>query len=176
MSNPAPIFSNPAILSTLVKHWHGDDGESPVTHFSTGRYLSPGEIMAFLLAAHADPFRGCATLLACSLLTGIPPEDLRHADWSEIDTQNGTLITFSVLRGYFQCHVLTKPACLLLDRWFKRRIDNTVFQLYMEPIELDALEDTLAALGHLAGIDNLTFDDLLRSHKYIALGAALANG
>lgn len=70
MPNPAHIFSNPAVLSALASQWHKNIDAPPVTHFSDGRYLSPGEMMAFLLAARSDPLRGCAALLTCSLLTG----------------------------------------------------------------------------------------------------------
>lgn len=59
---------------------------------SNGRYLSPAEIMAFLLAARGDPYRNCAALLTCSLLTGIYPEDLTNAEWNDVDLEAGTMI------------------------------------------------------------------------------------
>lgn len=175
MPNPASIFSNPAVLSALASQWHKNIDEPPVTHFGHGRYLSPGEMMALLLAARSDPFRPCAALLTCSLLTGIRPEDLRWADWNEVDLENGTMTVFSEVRGDFQCYTLTKLACIFLGQWLDQQVGNLygVFELYGEQIELETLQEALVILGHQAGIKNLTFDDLLRSHEYIALVAAL---
>lgn len=177
MPNPAHIFSNPAVLSALASQWHKNIDEPPVTHASSGRYLSPGEMMALLLAARGDPFRPCAALLTCSLLTGIRPEDLRWAGWDEVDLENGTMIVFSEVRGDFQCYTLTKPACIFLTQWLDQQVGNLhgVFELYGEQIEIETLQETLGVLGHLAGIKNLTFDDLLRSHEYIALVSALVD-
>lgn len=175
MPNPAPILSNPAILSVLAKHWHNQNDEPPITHAGTGRYLSPSQFMAFLLAARGDPYRGCAALLTCSLLTGIPAADLCQAYWIDLDTEGGTLVVLSDVSKRFECHILTKPACIFLDRWMLKSVSNTglLFELYGEHIEMDALTDTLDVLGDLAGITKLTFDDLVCSYDYIALAEAL---
>ncbi len=72
---------------------------------------------------------------------------------------------------------LTKPAIAFLDRWLQNTVSHTglIFELYGERIDLDILEETVDTLGQLAGIDNLTFDDLLCSHEYIALVSALVD-
>lgn len=176
MPNPAHIFSNPGVLSALASQLHKNFDEPPLTHFSDGRYLSPGEMMAFLLAARSDPLRGCAALLTCSLLTGIHPKDLRYAEWNEVDLEGGTMIVFSELCGDFQCYTLTEPARIFLEQWHQQSGHlDIVFTLRFKAIELETLQVTLGILGHLAGIKNLTFDDLLRSHEYIALVSALVD-
>jgi len=175
MSNSTPIFSNPAVLSALAKHWHNRNDEPPITHAATGRYLSPGQFMAFLLAARGDPYRGCGALLTFSLLTGIPADDLRNACWVDVDTEGGTLVAFSEVSQHFICHTLTKPACTFLDRWEQESANHTglLFELYGQYIKMDELTDTLLVLGSLAGIVKLSFDDLVRSYDYIALVEAL---
>lgn len=177
MPNPAHIFSNPAVLSALASQLHKNFDEPPLTHFSDGCYLSPGEIMALLLAGRSYPFRGCAALLTCSLLTGIRPEDLRYAEWNDVDLEGGTMTVLSELCGNFQCYTLTKPARLFLEQWLHQQECNLngVFELYGEFIEVETLQDSLATLGNLAGIKNLAFDDLVRSYEYIALVAALTD-
>lgn len=177
MAKQPPILSNPAVLSVLAKHWHNSNDEPPVTHASTGRYLSPGQFVSFLLAARGDPYRGCAALLTCSLLTGIPATDLRQVFWNDTDTEGGTMIAFSEVSQNFMCHTLTRPACVFLDRWERESISNTglLFELHGQLIEMDALTDTLSVLGHLAGITKLSFDDLVCSYDYIALVESLRN-
>ena len=173
----APILSTPSVLTALSKLWLNHGGEPPVSHGGTGRYLSPGQIMAVLLAARGYTCGGHAALLSCSLLTGIPPADLCHACRDEIFTEDGTLITYSEISGQFECHALTKPAIAFLDRWMQNTVSHTglIFELYGERIDLDILEEALDTLGQLAGIDNLTVDDLLCSHEYIALVSALVD-
>lgn len=175
MPNPAPILSNPAILSALAAHWHNQNEEPPLMHSATGRYLSPDQFMSFLLAARDYPFRSCAALLTSSLLTGIPPDNLRQVFWSDVDTEGGTLIAFSDMFKRFDCHTLTKPARLFLDRWAQNSFSDSglVFELYGDLIEMDALTETLRDLGRLAGIAELAFDDLVLSYDYIALVEAL---
>lgn len=177
MPNSAPILSNPAVLSALAKHWHNQNDEPSITHAGTGRYLSPAQFMSLLLAARSDPYRGSAALLSCCLLTGIAPADLRLACWADVDLESGTLIALSDVTGNFECHTLTRPACLFLQSWWNSSISHTgqIFELFGECIEMDTLVDTLAVLGEVAGIKNLAFDDLLCSHEYIALVAALTD-
>ena len=176
MPNPAHILSNPTVLSALASQWHKNVDNPSVNHVSNGRYLSPAEIMAFLLAARGDPYRNCAALLTCSLLTGICPEDLTNAEWNDVDLEAGTMIVHSKLRGDLQCHPLTKPARIFLEQWHQQvAYPDVVFTMCGEAIPLDFLQNTVKVLGHLAGIKNLTFDDLLRSHEYIALVSALVD-
>lgn len=175
MPNLAPIFSNPAILTTLGKHWCCQDEEPPLTHAATGRYLSPSQFMSFLLAARGDPYRSCAALLTCSLLTGIPATELREAYWIDVDTKGGTLVVTSEITNSLECHTLTQPACRFLERWEQGRFSSSslIFELDGNIIDMDTLTDTLNVLGRMAGIDGLTFDDLVRSYDYIALVEAL---
>ncbi len=173
----APILSTPSVLTTLSELWRNHGGEPPVSHACTGRYLSPGQIMAVLLAARGYTCGGHAALLSCSLLTGIPPADLCHACRADVFIEDSTLITYSEISGQFECHPLTKPAIAFLDRWLQNTVSHKglIFELYGEFIDIDTLDETLDALGQLAGIDNLTFDDLLCSHEYIALVSALVD-
>ena len=175
MPNSAPILSNPAVLSALAKHWHNPNDEPPITHAAIGRYLTPGQFMALLLAARRHPYHGCAALLSCSLLTGIPAPDLCHACWNEADTEGGTLIVFSEVSQNFMCHTLTQSACAFLERWEQESVSHNglLFELYGEPIDMNDLTFTLHVLGNQAGIDQLSFDDLVRSYDYIALVEAL---
>jgi len=171
------IQSNPSILAATIKHWQTADQGIPTTDLSKARYLTPAEITALLLASRTDPKIGHAALLACALLSGISVRDLALARWHDLDLDGHSIDSYVIASGGYERRLLNPPTHALLHRWqFEARaFFDLLFGEDAEQIDLDDVQATLNRIARVAGIPALSFDDLQRSHEYIALGVALCD-
>lgn len=176
MTEPT-VFSTPSILTATIKHWQDAFYEPPTNELETTRYLTPPQITAFLLAARADQDRDCATLLTCTLLSGIPAINLTTATWDELTIEKHVLGAFSPLSENDEVYDLNPPATALLRRWSRESMyySEFIFNHWGEQLGDDHIEEVVARIGRRAGIPSLTTDDLQRSHEIIALGVALCD-
>lgn len=177
MTEPT-VFSTPSILTANIKHWQDACCyEPPTGELETTRYLTPVQITAFLLAARADEDRDSATLLTCTLLSGIPAIDLTTAEWKELKLDKGVLHAFSPLSENEEVHDLNPPATALLSRWSLESMyySELIFNRWSEQLNYDILEEVVDRIGRRAGIPSLSISDLQRSHEIIALGVALCD-
>ena len=171
------VFSTPSILTATIKHWQNAAYEPPFGELETTRYLTPAQITAFLLAFRLDENRDCATLLTCTLLSGIPAINLTTARWTDLNVEKHVLVAYSPLSDNDEEYILNPPATTLLRHWSRdsMRYSDLIFNHFGDQLANSDLEEVVERIGRRAGIPTVSIDDLERSHEIIALGVALCD-
>jgi integrase len=161
-------------LTAIFTHWRTKQLGHYARNSKRGRYLSPQQIAALLLAATSDKDIACGSLWACVLLSGITAGDLRGAEWDLYDADHDVIeIVTQETDTYLTYHLLLPMTELLhkLGNW--GRDSRYIFQHDGEMVSYDSLTDSFSRIAQRAGLRRLSTDDLIRSHEYIALAAGL---
>lgn len=167
MTDTISIPSDPATLHALAKYWQACAKYPDIADPQNGRYLSPKEIIAFLLASCIDDDPVGATLLACVLLSGIPADLLAVAEWANDDM---TAVAIAVPKfNREQVGALSKATMERMRQIASLGDGYSVFLCDGHLVTPDTLAITLRRVAQRAGTPNLTLDDLQRTHDYIAV-------
>lgn len=161
-------------LTALIQHWKGSIADAPATPAMAARPMSASEIAAFLSAASHDPDKVCGLLLACTLLSGIPPLDLAAAEWDLYDAAAGQIEVCDEEAGYYASYKLSRPALEMLEASNLHAYNVPwVFHYNGAPVNEHDLADAFDRIAMNAGIMDLSVADLLMAYEYVVLVAAL---
>lgn len=167
------VPANAAAIATLIAQWKQIPLDTPCAP-ECGRLLSPAEMTAYLLACMTDEDSAAGQLLACVLLSGIPPLDLLGAEWDLYDGRTGKIELVCDEEGVYKSFTLSRPAMELLRKlrgsfpYF-----NHVFHRDASPILLDEIVDAFERIAARAEMPMLSIEDVVLSYQYIAFNTAL---
>lgn len=168
------IPCTPTTLTTLMQQWKASVADAPAAPAIAARPMSASEIAAFLNAASHDPDKISGLLLACTLLSGIPPFDLAAAEWDLYNGDAGKIEVCDEEVGYYATYQLSLPALEMVQATNLPTLDvSWVFHRNGEPICDGDLVDAFDRITMNAGIQNLEISDLVMAYEYVVLFAAL---
>jgi hypothetical protein len=167
------VPANTTTIATLIAQWKQIPLDTPCAP-QCGHFLSPAEMTAYLLACMTDEDTVAGQLLACVLLSGIPPLDLLGAEWDLYDGITGKIELVCPEAGIYKTFTLSRPA---MDFLHKLRGHfphfNHVFHRDAGPVLLDEIIDAFERIAARAEMPLLSIEDVVRSYQYIAFNAAL---
>lgn len=121
---------------------------------------------------HEDSAAG--QLLACVLLSGIPPLELQGAEWDFYDGAAGKIELTCQEEDIYETYTLSRPAMDLLHKLRGHfPFTNYVFHHDGEIVFLDEIINAFERIAARAEMRLVTMDDLLLSYQYIAFAGAL---
>lgn len=167
------VPANATSIATLIAQWKQIPLDTPCAP-QCGRFLSPAEMTAYLLACMTDEDTVAGQLLACVLLSGIPPLDLLGAEWDVYDGVTGKIELVCNEECIYKTFTLSRPA---MD--FLRKLRghfpyfNHVFHRDAAPLLLDEVIDAFERITVRAEMPMLSIEDVVLSHQYIAFNTAL---
>lgn len=168
------IPCTPTTLTAMIQQWKASITDTPVAPATAARPMSASEIAAFLIAASHDSDKISGLLIACTLLSGIPPLELAAAEWDLNDADVGTIEVCDAEAGYYASYQLSRPALEMLKAMDLRRHNvPLVFHQNGEPMDINDLADAFERISLNAGIMNLSVADLMMAYDHLVLFAAL---